>query len=272
MTQPTSNAQPSAPLSPAASGSRFVWHDLMTTDLEGSLEFYTRLFGWERRPWDMGGGNSYDMLFAGEIGIGGAVRLSEGDGVPAHWIGYLAVDSVDRACEHASALGGTTCVPPTDIPTVGRFAVVEDPTGAVFSPFTPLPGSAQPEPAIPPVGTVAWNELMSSDPAKAGEFYTALTGWTRTAMDMGEMGMYHLFRRGETNTAGMMQLPHDAPMRSHWLPYIAVASCDAAAARAAELGGTVLVTPTDIQDWGRFAIVMDPASAAFGVLEDRVRR
>ena len=272
MTQPTAENQPSAPLTPAERSGRFVWHDLMTADLEGSLDFYTRLFGWQRRPWDMGGGQSYEMLFAGDIGIGGAVKLAPGDNVPAHWIGYLAVESVDRACEQAAAMDGTTCVPPTDIPTVGRFAVVEDPTGAVFSPFTPLPGSTQPEPSSPPAGTVAWNELMTSDPATAGAFYAALTGWTRSEMDMGEMGVYNLFRRGDTNAAGMMQLPADAPMRSHWLPYVAVAGCDASAAHAAELGGTILVPPTDIQDWGRFSIIMDPASAVFGVIEDRVKR
>ena len=270
MTEPVTTPQQDTAYAPSApSASRFVWHDLMTTDLPRSLAFYTTLFGWERKPWDMGPAGTYDMVYAGEVGIGGMVPLdgAEAPGVPSHWIGYIAVDDVDAACAKADATGGKTCVPPTDIPSVGRFAVVEDPTGAVFSPFKGT-GPDMPEPATPPLGTIVWNELMTTDPEKAGAFYGGLTGWTLEKMDMGPMGFYHLFKRGDTPAGGMMQLPADAPARPHWLPYVAVADADASAARAAELGATVLVPPTDIQDWGRFAVAMDPTGAVFGVLQN----
>jgi hypothetical protein len=271
MSETAANAQPTAELSAdAPAGSRFVWHDLMTTDLARSLEFYTALFGWERRPWDMGPAGTYDMLYAGEIGIGGMVPLdpAEAPGVPSHWIGYVSVPDVDAACAKADEVGGKTCVPPTDIPTVGRFAVVEDPTGAVFSPFhssTP----EKPQPANAPIGTFAWDELMTSDTEKAGEFYAGLTGWGIEKMDMGEMGFYHLFKRGDVNAGGMMKLPEGGPPRSYWMPYIAVASADESAAKATELGATVIVPPTDIQEWGRFAIALDPTGASFGVIQNK---
>src|SRR5688572_7611016 len=176
MSETAANAQPTAEFSAdAPAGSRFVSHDLMTTDLAKSLEFYTALFGWERKPFDLGPAGTYDMLYAGEIGIGGMVPLSgeEAQGVPSHWIGYISVGDVDAAAAKADASGGKTRVPPTDIPTVGRFAVVEDPTGAVFSPFRGQ-GPEQPQPANAPLGTFAWDELMTSDTEKAGEFYTGL--------------------------------------------------------------------------------------------------
>lgn len=266
MSEPTTTTEPTA-YAPAAAGSRFVWHDLMTTDAPRALAFYQALFGWERKPFDMGEAGTYDMLYAGEIGIGGITPLDAGEGVPSHWIGYVSVPDVDAACATAEAAGGKTHVPPTDIPTVGRFAVVEDPTGAVFSPFRGE-GEAMPEPANPPAGTFAWDEIMTSDPETAGAFYAGLTGWTRAQMEM-PTGVYHLFKRGDAFAAGMMQLPPDTPARPHWLPYVAVASADASAAKAAELGATVLVEPTDIEAWGRFAVAMDPTGAVFGMLENK---
>jgi uncharacterized protein len=269
MTEPTAATQQSASYDAATStGSRFVWHDLMTTDLEKSMAFYTTLFGWERRPWDMGPAGTYDMLYAGEIGIGGMVPLAAGDNVPAHWIGYISVDDVDAACAKAEATGGKTCVPPTDIPTVGRFAVVEDPAGAVFSPFRGS-GPDMPLPVNAPLGTVAWNEIMTPDPDTAAEFYTGLTAWTVDKVDMGPMGFYYLFKQGARNAAGMMKHPSPDQGRPMWTPYVAVASADESAARAAELGATVIVPPTDIEDWGRFYMAIDPVGATFAALENK---
>jgi uncharacterized protein len=271
MSEPAVTTQSTAEYTPATAGSRFVWHDMMTTDLPRSLEFYTTLFGWERKPFDMGPAGTYDMLYAGEIGIGGMVPLAgeEAQGVPPHWIGYISVPDVDAACAKADAMGGKTRVPPTDIPNVGRFAVVEDSTGAVFSPFhstTP----EQPWPANAPVGTFGWDELMTTDAEKAAEFYVGLTGWTIAKMDMGEMGVYHMFKRGEENAGGMMQMGEDHPAPgSYWMPYVVVESVDASAARATELGATLVVPPTDIQDWGRFTIAIDPVGAAFGLYENK---
>ena len=269
MTEPTAAPQPTTyDAAATASGSRFVWHDLMTTDVPKALAFYTALFGWTRTPFDMGPAGTYDMIYAGEVGVGGMVPLSPGDGAPPHWIGYVAVKDVDAACAQVDALGGKTRVPPTDIPNVGRFAIVEDPQGAVFSLFHG-DGPDMPSPASPPAGTVAWNELMTTDAEKAAEFYVALTGWTVQKVDMGPMGFYFLFKQGETNVAGMMRHPEADRTRPSWTPYFAVASADESAARAAELGATVIVPPADIEDWGRFYMALDTTGAAFATLETK---
>jgi predicted enzyme related to lactoylglutathione lyase len=269
MTEPAATSQPTATPDASSSGrSRFVWYDLMTTDVYGSFTFYGALFGWQRQPWDMGEGGTYDMIQAGEESIGGVMRLNGADGIPSHWIGYLSVADVDAACAATEAAGGTTCVPPTDIPTIGRFAVVEDPAGAIYSPFRGS-GEGMPQAANAPIGTFAWNELMTSDPEQAAAYYTGLTGWDVERMDMGPLGIYWLFRSAGAPAAGMMQLPADAQARPHWLSYVAIADCDASAARVAELGGTVMVPPTDIEDWGRFAVASDPAGAVFGMLQNK---
>jgi predicted enzyme related to lactoylglutathione lyase len=267
MTTPISAAAQSSAYAPPAAGSRFVWHDLMTKDPARATAFYTALLGWTTQVTPMGELGDYTMVTAGEHGVGGIVPLDASHEVPSHWISYLETPDVDATCARVESLGGKTCVPPTDIPNVGRFAVVEDPAGAVWSPYR----GTEPSPEMPanaPPGTAAWHELMTPDPAAMATWYAALTGWTHASMAMPQ-GTYWLFKRGGEYAAGMMQMPPQETARPHWLVYFAVASADAAAASIAELGGTVLVAPTDVQDWGRMAVAMDPTGAVFAVLENR---
>ena len=266
MTTPATNADAPSYAAPTAAG-RFVWHDLMTTDATRALAFYSALFGWTAQPFPLGEMGDYQMLQAGDQGIGGIVPLDAAQGMPPHWISYVSTPSVDATCARAEALGGKVHVPPTDIPNVGRFAVVSDPQGAFFSPFASNDPSPEP-PANAPAGTVAWNELLTTDPQAAAAFYEALFGWTHEVMDM-PMGQYWLFKRGAPFAGGMMPMPADAGSPPTWLPYFAVASADVAAASITALGGTVMMAPMDIQDWGRMTVAQDPTGAYFAVLENK---
>lgn len=133
----------------SATSGHAVWRDLMTTDLDAGKAFYAKLFGWTIEPWDMGKGGTYDMFQTGEKTFGGVVALEQQLGAPSHWINYLHVDDVDAACARVKELGGKVCVDPFDIPKVGRTAVVEDPSGAAFSPFRPADGATHPPEASP---------------------------------------------------------------------------------------------------------------------------
>ena len=266
MTTPATNAANSSYTAPTPVG-RFVWHDLMTTDAPRAHAFYTALLGWTTQVIPMGEFGDYQMVSAGEHGVGGIVPLDPSHGAPSHWIAYVSTPSVDATCARIEALGGKTCVPPADIPGVGRFAVSEDPQGAVFSPFTSNDPSPEP-PANAPAGTVAWNELLTPDPQGAAAFYGDVCGWTHETMEMPQ-GTYWLFKRGEQFAGGMMPMPANAESRPNWLPYFAVASADAAVASIASLGGTVMMGPMDIQDWGRMAVAQDPTGAYFAVLENK---
>jgi len=244
---------------------RFVWHDLMTNDRAASLGFYTELFGWKTRDVQMGGMGSYTFIDAGGRENGGVVAMDPGQGIPSHWLSYLTVDDVDDLVQRAGELGLEVKFPPTDIPEVGRFAVVADPTGAHFAPFKGLrPAPEDPE-GVPPPGAFCWNELLTRDTAKAGEFYATLCGWSREEVDMGEMGSYTLFKQGEREVAGMMAMPPRAEGPCAWLLYVAVEDVDLAAKRIAELKGVVHVPPTDIPNVGRFAVGADPNGATFAV-------
>jgi uncharacterized protein len=109
----------------------FSWSELITTDVEGAKKFYGSLLGWKSE--DMPKMN-YTVVSVGEDMIGGVMKLTkEMKGVPPHWGVYITVDDVDASAKKAEKLGGKLLVPPTDIPEVGRFSVIQDPQGAVFS-------------------------------------------------------------------------------------------------------------------------------------------
>jgi len=244
---------------------RFVWYDLMTTDHERAADFYTGLFGWQLKDVDMGSFGSYAMIHAGEVGIGGMVALDPAHGLPSHWMAYATVSDVDAAARRAAELGGRVGVPPTDIPNVGRFAVIADPQGAWLSPFR-FGGEEPPEPAgPPPAGHVCWIELLTTDPAAALDFHREIFGWGHKTWDLGPAGTYHLFTRDGREVAGMMAMPEDAEAPPHWMCYFLVADVDAAAARSLELGAAVYVPPRDIPDVGRMSVLADPTGATFGI-------
>jgi predicted enzyme related to lactoylglutathione lyase len=239
----------------------FVWHDNMSKDPEASKRFYTELVGWTTRVMDMGEMGSYEMIHAGERGIGGFMKTDPKCEAPASWSVYISVEDIDACCTRVGELGGKVHVPPTEIPEVGRFAVVEDPQGGFFCPYQSQ-NPEEPEECgeSPAYGTFVWNELLTSDPEAAGKFYAGLFGWELESNEMGEMGMYHMFKRGEEYAGGMMKMPEGQPM-PYWLPYIHVESVDDSTRKAAGLGARVLVEPTDIPGIGRFSVLLDPVGA-----------
>ncbi len=111
----------------------FSWCELTTTDPAAAAEFYKSCFGWTIEPMDMG--MPYNVLKVGESAIGGIMGTPPGApaGMPPMWAAYVTVPDVDALAGKVEAMGGKVMVPPTDIPTVGRFAVIQDPQGAMLS-------------------------------------------------------------------------------------------------------------------------------------------
>ena len=114
----------------------FCWNGLATTDDEAAKKFYSELLGWTYREGDAGGMKFAEIIGGGVPG-GGVFKLGPERGeAPSHWMAYIAVDDVDASAKRVEELGGRVCLPPTDIPTVGRFCVINDPTGATISLIT----------------------------------------------------------------------------------------------------------------------------------------
>ncbi|MBI3155840.1 MAG: VOC family protein [Burkholderiales bacterium] len=115
-------------------------------------------------------------------------------------------------------------------------------------------------------GAFSWSELMTADPAAAAAFYAELFGWKVEEMDMGT-GPYRVLKIGDTSVGGIMDTPPGAAgMPSAWGCYVTVDDVDATARRCAELGGKVLMAPTDIPQVGRFAVLQDPQGAVLNAI------
>ncbi|MBK8096305.1 MAG: VOC family protein [Planctomycetes bacterium] len=240
---------------------RFVWHDLMTKNAKASQDFYCAMFDWQIQEIPMGP-CTYRMITCGPGPIGGIV---EEQNIPApHWMPYLAVDDVDAKAKLAGTIGGTCCVPPTDIPQTGRFAVLGDPTGGYFSIYKGLPESQGFDPDVPVPGRICWNELLTTDPAKAVAFYRKLVGWKTQDKDMGPMGTYHLQLNGDKQAGGIMKSPQP-DMSSAWLCYFFTTDLEGSHGKAKKLGATELVPPSPIPGIGRFSMLLDPTGAAFAL-------
>ena len=116
----------------------FCWTELMTGNVAAAKKFYTELVGWKAIDEDIGG-LTYTMLFppGSEQPVGGMMQMDgpEWEGVPPHWMPYALVDDVDERAQRCTQLGGQIKVPPTNIPNIGRFCVIEDPTGAEIALF-----------------------------------------------------------------------------------------------------------------------------------------
>lgn len=126
-----------APEDPVGS---FCWRELVCRDPEQAKRFYTGLFAWETSSMEMGEQGTYTIWKVGEQMVGGMMQLSEDWGdAPAHWMPYVAVADVDVSYDKAKELGGTSCVPPTDIPGMGRFCVINDPAGGTLSLYMDAP-------------------------------------------------------------------------------------------------------------------------------------
>jgi predicted enzyme related to lactoylglutathione lyase len=110
----------------------FCWKELATPDDAGCERFYRQVFGWTSQQQSFEK-TTYTVFQAGGQNIGGMLQMTaEWGQMPAHWMAYIAVDDVDATARKVQENGGKVCIPPTDI-SVGRFAVLNDPSGAVFS-------------------------------------------------------------------------------------------------------------------------------------------
>ena len=259
---------------PSAPEGTFFWYELLTSDPDAAIDFYTQVVGWTAadfpNPSEMGDFR-YTILSTGGRRVAGLMALTDAmkaNGAQPGWLGVIHVADVDAATQRIAAAGGTIHKAPADIPTVGRFSVVADHGGAVFELLAPLPM----EPEAPPLertatGQVGWHEFYSSIGEQAAfDFYARLFGWqTDTAMDMGEMGMYRIFAKDGTRLGGMMNKPAPLPV-SVWTFYINVDAIDAAVERVKAKGGQIVTGPVEVSGGSWIVQGIDPQGAYFALI------
>jgi len=237
------------------------WADLWTSDVEGSRNFYSRLFGWEaQEPSDEFGGyvmfNLHGAPIAGAMGDMGDIRADNS------WKIYLSTDNIAAATTEIAELGGETLTPPVPVADLGWNAAFLDPTGAHLGAWQPgtFPGfSAKDEPGAP-----SWFELMTRGYATALDFYGSVFSWRTEVEGDSDEFRYSTLRDPSTNDqlAGVMDassfLPEGVP--SHWSIYWDVVDVDSSVAIVHALGGTLIDGPQDTP-YGRVATVSDTSGA-----------
>ena len=248
--------------------SRFVWHELMTTDVAAAAAFYPAVVGWRAQDSGMPGVD-YTLMMVGPAQVAGMMATPEAlraAGAPSTWSGYVAVGDVDAAEARVIQFGGKVLNPAQDIPGVGRFAVVADPQGASFMLFKPLRDEPPPLPPRDAPGTVGWNELRAIDGTAVFEFYATLFGWTKgETLDMGAMGPYQLFEIDGVPSGAIMTRESEAAMPS-WRYYFRVDSIGAAALRVETQGGEVTMGPHEVPGGTWVLHARDPQGALFALM------
>lgn len=246
----------------------FCWVELGTSDSAAAKTFYKQLFGWDYADNPMGPDSFYTMLRLNGKDVGGLYQLTPdmvAQGIPPNWLSYVSVTSADDTAAKAKAAGATLMKEPFDVFSVGRMAIVQDPTGAVFALWQAREHKGSAVCNVP--NSFCWNELGTNDTQKAGEFYSNLFGWSREDFS-GSPIEYTMFKDGDRGAGGMYKItPEMGPIPPHWLVYFAVDDCDAKVQKATELGANVLKAADDIPGIGRFAILTDPQGAAFAIIK-----
>lgn len=245
----------------------FIWYELLTTDPDAAADFYGKVVGWQTRSSGQPG-MDYRLFSIDGDDIGGLMKSEPGMPPPV-WLGYIGVDDVDASAAKIKEAGGAIHIPPTDIPNVGRFAMVEDPQGVIF--YVMRGNMDQPSTAFAGMtpGHCRWNELVTSDQPAALDFYLDQFGWEKgDAMPMGEAGDYRFINHhGEMIGAVMNRM--DPGQRPMWNYYFGVGDIDKATEAVRANGGTITFGPQEIPG-GEYAVnAIDPQGATFGLVGPR---
>jgi predicted enzyme related to lactoylglutathione lyase len=243
----------------------FCWVDVTTTDLARAKAFYGGLFGWEFDDQQTDMGTIYSMCQIEGRNVAGMGPLSpdmQEQGIPPFWSSYVKHSDVDAVAGRVTENGGTLMFPPMDVMDAGRMIMATDPAGAVFGVWQPKSHiGAQ---VVNSPNTLVWTELQTRDVEGSKAFYGAVFGWTNEVDPNG----YVTFAVENRAQAGMMQIDEswgDVP--NNWSIYFLVEDCQAAAEKAKELGGSLLVPPTKAGEMGTFSVVRDPQGAIFSIMQ-----
>jgi predicted enzyme related to lactoylglutathione lyase len=237
------------------------WVDI-GADIEPAKAFYGGLFGWVPRdagPPEQTGGYGF-FTKDGKLVAGYGPKTSPG---PPAWSVYVATADAEATAARVKAEGGTIVVAPTDVMAAGRMAVFTDPTGAFFSVWQA--GEHRGAQLTGEAGAMSWIELNSRDVTRALQFYPAVFGWEAETHE-GPM-TYTEFHLGGEAVGGMLTMPEQVPAEvpSHWLVYFGTTDVDGDVTRARDLGANPAVEGMDLPGGGRFAVLIDPQGAVFGL-------
>jgi predicted enzyme related to lactoylglutathione lyase len=235
------------------------WVDVSSPDVDASIGFYSRLFGWDAcaTPDPQAGGYTMFRLRERDVAAVGPLQ----DGEPPAWSTYFATEDASDTALRIREAGGTVLVEPFDVMDAGRMAIARDPTGAVFGLWQA--GTHPGAQIVDEPGSFCWSELVTRDADRAIEFYGRVFGWSPEPLPSGDRDFGYRIVKLDGRPLGRVFEVADRPPR--WAVYFRVQRTDAATTRTSELGGSVQREPFD-SPYGRIAVLADPAGATFSVI------
>lgn len=235
------------------------WLDLSTTDEAASRRFYTGLFGWHANEpaAEFGGYSTFERNGAPVAGMMPAQGDNAGND---SWGVYLASADAAGTLDAAAGNGGTVASPAMQVADLGTMGLVTDPDGALIGVWQPEQHQGFLEYAVD--GAPGWFELHTDRYEDVLGFYRTVFGWsTATEADTPQF-RYTTMRNGEEQLAGVMDGSGMPDADKGWSIYFAADDVDATAARAVELGATIVRAAEDTP-YGRLAVLDDPNGARF---------
>lgn len=240
------------------------WVSLMAQDLEGAMEFYGPLLGWEfeRGPDRLG---PYVHAVTGGEAVAGLGTVESG-AIPFAWTSYFGTESADAVADAVRERGATLAVGPLGF-DAGRVAFAADPVGAVFGIWEGPLGRAR---KLDLPGAPVWIELRTPDPFAAALFYGEVFRWDGRDPERFDVRWEHdrvVLRAEGHSVAALAKEEPGAPsgLPPHWEVSFAVPDTDRALARAVELGGAALGPAFD-SPYGRVARLRDREGGRFAVI------
>lgn len=240
--------------------STFIWRELMCVDVQAATSFYGSMFGWSLERL----GAQYSVfLDQKNIPIGGVVNTTQAPELIPHWTNFIEVSQLSKTLARAQSLGASICIDPTQVNELGEVAVIQSPNESLISLMQPHANTPYRHTISEHPGHICWQELHTTHIEEDLRFYQQLFDWRIDQMQLEGWGTYHSISSGVAPVGGAYeQEPASKPM---WLPYICVDDLDRAVDRAMDCGARIAMTPRDIQNSGRMAMIHTPTDEQIGL-------
>jgi predicted enzyme related to lactoylglutathione lyase len=248
------------------------WIETLQPDPRAAVVFYGALFGWDvDGPGPMPDGGEYFVARLHGDDVAGIATLPAGGFAEPAWTTYVRVDAIEACLERVRSAGGHAIVPPLDAFPAGRLAIVEAPTGATFGLWEPRERAGAQR--VNEAGAWAMSSLRCREINATTPFFNAVFGWNVQPFAAGGGTAALLRLPGYLGGRAGQPVPRDVVAiviqdervdASHWSVDFRIDDTDAAVARVAERGGSIVVPPHDAADFRR-AVIADPAGAIFTI-------
>lgn len=246
---------------------RWIWADLVTSDVAAAAEFYGKVFGWTYETY---GGkddqDTYTLVLADGLPIAGMVfdgRAIRDSQPSARWVGFISVADVAASAAAVAKAGGQVVFGPKTLGERGETAVFKDPEGTLFGAIHSRNGD--PADYAGDLNEWFWLDLWTADVNRAAEFYKAVAGYEILSVPGDEVRHGVHLKSGGFLRAGIME-KSAARDSAVWLPYVRVADVQAIADQARAAGGKVLIQPMKLERV-MVAVIADPTGAPVGIAQ-----